>query len=227
MTWFVLLSCLWLSKLLWCKCHACQKYETAHPFFPWMRKGCSLFSRNTLGMEQREIAGFTDKPMYIGRVDHYYLAGSSRPIEHAELGLQAYHTSSLPGQQPEQSGPFNNHAASAATLLNLINEEPFIACDQAKVTVENVPHMRGFFKYLGIVPNPGMLLGEGIKYGRGSQNCQTMPFSHCHLHKFHKCLRQGLPFASKSSHLYLYRAFNNTNCVKATAQYQNRKIVYH
>ncbi len=29
----------------------------------------------------------------------------------------------------------------------------------------------------------------------------------------------------KSSHLYLYSAFNNTNCVKATAQYQNRKIV--
>ncbi len=29
----------------------------------------------------------------------------------------------------------------------------------------------------------------------------------------------------KSSHFYLYSAFNNTNCVKATAQYQNRKIV--
>ncbi len=28
-----------------------------------------------------------------------------------------------------------------------------------------------------------------------------------------------------SSHFYLYSAFNNTNCVKATAQYQNRKIV--
>ncbi len=41
-------------------------------------------------MEQREIAGLTDKPMYMGRVEHYYLAGSSRPIEHAELGLQAY-----------------------------------------------------------------------------------------------------------------------------------------
>ncbi len=27
----------------------------------------------------------------------------------------------------------------------------------------------------------------------------------------------------KSSHLYLCSAFNNTNCVKATAQYQNRK----
>ncbi len=117
-----------------------------------MRKGCSLFSRNTLGMEQREIAGLTDKPMYMGRVEHYYLAGSSRPIEHAELGLQAYHTPSLPGQQPEQSSSFNNRAASA-TLLNLINEEPFIACDQAKVTDENVPHVRGFFKYLGIVPN--------------------------------------------------------------------------
>ncbi len=32
-------------------------------------------------------------------------------------------------------------------------------------------------------------------------------------------------FQSKSSHLYLYSAFNNTNCNKATAQYQNRKIV--
>ncbi len=31
----------------------------------------------------------------------------------------------------------------------------------------------------------------------------------------------------KSSHLYLYSAFNITNCVKATAQYQNRKIVNH
>ncbi len=29
---------------------------------------------------------------------------------------------------------------------------------------------------------------------------------------------------NKSSHLYLYSAFNNTNCVKATAQYQNRNI---
>ncbi|KAL1248839.1 hypothetical protein QQF64_022157 [Cirrhinus molitorella] len=95
---------------------------------------------NTLGMEQREIAGFTDKPMYMGRVEHYYLAGSSRPIEHAELGLQAYHTPSLPGQQPEQSGSFNNCAASAATLLNLIDEEPFIAYDMAKVTIVNVPH---------------------------------------------------------------------------------------
>ncbi len=28
----------------------------------------------------------------------------------------------------------------------------------------------------------------------------------------------------KSSHLYLYSAFNNTNCVKVTAQYQNRKV---
>ncbi len=31
----------------------------------------------------------------------------------------------------------------------------------------------------------------------------------------------------KTSHLYLYSAFNNTNCVKTTAQYRNRKIVYH
>ncbi len=29
----------------------------------------------------------------------------------------------------------------------------------------------------------------------------------------------------KSSHLYLYSAFNNTNCDKATAQYQKVKIV--
>ncbi len=29
----------------------------------------------------------------------------------------------------------------------------------------------------------------------------------------------------KSSHLYLHSAFNNTNCDKATAQYQNGKIV--
>ncbi len=29
----------------------------------------------------------------------------------------------------------------------------------------------------------------------------------------------------KSSHLYLYSAFNNTNCDKATAQYQNGEIV--
>lgn len=91
-----------------------------------------------------------------------------------------------------------NCAASAATLLNLINEEAFIACDQAKVTVANVPHVRRLFKYLGIVPNPGMLLGEGIKSVRGSQDCQTMPFSHCHPHKFHKCLREGLPFASSN-----------------------------
>ncbi len=27
----------------------------------------------------------------------------------------------------------------------------------------------------------------------------------------------------KSSHLYLYSAFNNTNCVKVTAQYQNKE----
>ncbi len=31
---------------------------------------------------------------------------------------------------------------------------------------------------------------------------------------------------NKSSHLYLYGAFNKINCVKATAQYQNRTIVY-
>ncbi len=31
----------------------------------------------------------------------------------------------------------------------------------------------------------------------------------------------------KSSNLYLYSAFYNTNGVKATAQYQNRKIVHH
>ncbi len=29
----------------------------------------------------------------------------------------------------------------------------------------------------------------------------------------------------KSSHLYLYSAFNNTDCVNATSQYQNSKIV--
>lgn len=147
-------------------------------------------------MEQRKIAGFTDKPMYMGRVECYYLAGSSRPIEHAVLGLQAYHTPSLPGQQPEQSGSFNNCAASAATLLILINEEPFIACDEAKVTVANVPHVRRLFKYLCVVPSPGMLLGKGIKSVRGSQDCQSMPFSHYHHHKFLMCLREGLPFAS-------------------------------
>ncbi len=32
-------------------------------------------------------------------------------------------------------------------------------------------------------------------------------------------------FKVKSSHLYLYSAFNNTHCVKATAQYQNGKMV--
>ncbi len=57
------------------------------------------------------------------------------------------------------------------------------------------------------------------------------------LHKFverenasDKVVRKLLPVIKesrsvKSSHLYLYSAFNNTNCVKATAQYQNRKIV--
>ncbi len=42
--------------------------------------------------------------------------------------------------------------------------------------------------------------------------------SNCQIHKipvFHQ---------AKSSHLYLFSAFNNTNCVKATAQYQNRNI---
>ncbi len=35
----------------------------------------------------------------------------------------------------------------------------------------------------------------------------------------------SIPWAIvKSSHLYLYSAFNNTNCDKATAQYQNGKI---
>ncbi len=29
----------------------------------------------------------------------------------------------------------------------------------------------------------------------------------------------------KSSHLYLYSAFNNTDCLKGTFQYQNRKVV--
>ncbi len=33
-----------------------------------------------------------------------------------------------------------------------------------------------------------------------------------------------LIFCNKSSHLYLYSAFNNKNCVKATAQYQNRNF---
>ncbi len=33
------------------------------------------------------------------------------------------------------------------------------------------------------------------------------------------------PSQVKSSHLYLYSAFNNTNCDKAIAQYQNGKIV--
>ncbi len=29
-----------------------------------------------------------------------------------------------------------------------------------------------------------------------------------------------MPFTVKSSHLYLYSAFNNTDCVKAALQYQ-------
>ncbi len=32
---------------------------------------------------------------------------------------------------------------------------------------------------------------------------------------------------AEPSHLYLYSTFNNINGVKATAQYQNRKIMYH
>ncbi len=32
---------------------------------------------------------------------------------------------------------------------------------------------------------------------------------------------------SESQVTFIYSVFNNTNCVKATAQYQNRKIVYH
>ncbi len=30
----------------------------------------------------------------------------------------------------------------------------------------------------------------------------------------------------KSSHLYLYSTFNNTNCVKASVQYQNRFVSF-
>ncbi len=40
-------------------------------------------------------------------------------------------------------------------------------------------------------------------------------------------ISRGANNCVKSSHLYSYSAFNNTNSVKATAQYQNRKIVYH
>ncbi len=39
------------------------------------------------------------------------------------------------------------------------------------------------------------------------------------------CVRVMCLCQVKSSHLYLYSAFNNTNCDKATAQYQNGKIV--
>ncbi len=42
----------------------------------------------------------------------------------------------------------------------------------------------------------------------------------------HETPVRGTLTVIKSSHLYLYSAFKNTNCVKATAQYQNRKIVY-
>ncbi len=41
------------------------------------------------------------------------------------------------------------------------------------------------------------------------------------------CQRHQIIKGTRSQVLYLYSAFNNTNCVKATAQYQNRKIVYH
>ncbi len=39
------------------------------------------------------------------------------------------------------------------------------------------------------------------------------------------CSSVGQKQSVKSSQLYLYSAFNNTKYVKATAQYQNRKIV--
>ncbi len=44
---------------------------------------------------------------------------------------------------------------------------------------------------------------------------------------FYKCMQTIKLSQVNSSHLYLYSAFSDTNCVKATAQYQNRKIVYH
>ncbi len=50
-----------------------------------------------------------------------------------------------------------------------------------------------------------------------------LPRAYCHpANKF--CSWAQL-LTVKSSHLYLYSAFNNTNCVKATAQYQNRNIL--
>ncbi len=45
------------------------------------------------------------------------------------------------------------------------------------------------------------------------------------LAEVHKQLFSFAHIQVKSSHLYLYSAFNNTNCDKATAQYQNGKIV--
>ncbi len=49
------------------------------------------------------------------------------------------------------------------------------------------------------------------------------------INKIHKAQNKSVQVDAcyilvKSSHLYLYSAFNNTNCVKATAQYQNRNI---
>ncbi len=44
---------------------------------------------------------------------------------------------------------------------------------------------------------------------------------------YHPAAQDRLPTEAKSSHLYLNSAFNNTNCVKPTAQYQNIRIVYH
>ncbi len=43
---------------------------------------------------------------------------------------------------------------------------------------------------------------------------------------FHRAVKKYRAESSqvKSSHLYLYSAFNKTNCVKATAQYKNRNF---
>ncbi|MGH5062025.1 hypothetical protein ACRFG8_26950, partial [Klebsiella pneumoniae] len=52
------------------------------------------------------------------------------------------------------------------------------------------------------------------------------PAKACNLLKiFSLSLKSKYLCQVKSSHLYLYSAFNNTNCDKATAQYQNGKIV--
>ncbi len=40
----------------------------------------------------------------------------------------------------------------------------------------------------------------------------------------HRSFRSGQSNQVNSSHLYLYRAFNNANCNKATAQYQIGKL---